>query len=138
MQIWKIQIFPIWLTLRYNIVLVYHSDRWTGIKENLDLGMARGIPRPLRSRTFFHSLITRGIDSIIPRILESSPRGPQKGLDTFQNFLLLAVRDKFYYWNINVHLKVSYILFWIFVILLWKTFNCPYWVAEWNDKPIAP
>ena len=62
--------------------------------------------------------------------------------NTFQNgvflqyFLLLAVWDNFFHWNIYVHIKVRYILFWFFVILFWKTFNCPCCVAEWNDKPI--
>ena len=61
---------------------------------------------------------------------------------TFQNglflqyFLLLAVWDNFFHWNINDHIKVSYILFWIFLILLWKTFYCPCWVAEWKENPI--
>ena len=39
------------------------------------------VPRSSRSRTFFHSLIPRGIDSITPWILEvlaKSPRGSQK------------------------------------------------------------
>ena len=123
------------------------------------------VPRSSRSRTFFHSSIPRGIDSITPRILDSSPkfhedlehlRYDQKGhihacicvcidfhfQNTFQNdvflqnFLLLAVWDNFFHWNINDHIKVSYILFWIFLILLWKTFYCPCWVAEWNEKPI--
>ena len=63
--------------------------------------------------------------------------------NTFQNgvflqyFLLLAVWDNFFHWNIYVHINVRYILFWFFVILFWKTFNCPCCVAEWNDKPIA-
>ena len=32
------------------------------------------VPRSSRSRTFFHSSIPRGIDSITPRILDSSPK----------------------------------------------------------------
>ena len=42
--------------------------------KGLDIGMARGIPRPSMSRTFFHSSIPRGIDFITPRLLESSQK----------------------------------------------------------------
>ena len=41
------------------------------------------VPRSSRSRTFFHSSIPRGIDSITPRILDSSP----KFLEDLENWL---------------------------------------------------
>ena len=105
----------------------------------LKVGMARGIPHSSFLEVPDHfSLLdsqrNKFYHSSYPRVLAKIPRGPWRPW----NILLLAVRDKLFYWNINVHLKVGYILFWIFVILLWKTFNCPYWVVEWNDKPIAP
>ena len=120
--------------------------------------MARGIPRPsfLEVPDLFSLLDSprnRFYHCSDPRVLAKIPRGPRKlkiwskrswnFQNTFQNgvflqyFLLLAVWDNFFHWNIYVHIKVRYILFWFFVILFWKTFNCPCCVAEWNDKPIA-
>ena len=59
-----------------------------------NVGMARGIPRPLMSRNFFDSSIPRGIDFITPRVLEilaKYPRGPRK-LD-FNLFTLFRMKS---------------------------------------------
>ena len=59
---------------------------------------------------------------------------------TFQNglflqyFLLLAVWDNFFHWNINDHIKVSYILFWIFLKNFLSSMSGSWmkWKPHWN------
>ena len=129
-----------------------------GAINELQIGMARGIPRPLFLEvpdlfSLLDSPRNRFYHSSDPRFLAKIPRGPRTlkiwskrpyscmhlclyWLENFQNtfqngvflqyFLLLAVWDKFFYWNINVHLKVSYILSMLGSWMKWQGHCNPY------------
>ena len=59
-----------------------------------NVGMARGIPRPLMSRNFFDSSIPRGIDFITPRLLESLPKFAEDLENTEFPFWVLKYEKK--------------------------------------------
>ena len=79
-----------WLVLRS---IVSHEN-WNFYYWIFELGMARGIPRSSKSRTFFHSSIPRGIDFITPRLLESSPKFTKDLENTEFPFLALKYEKK--------------------------------------------